>query len=76
MPLVARLWSATTQLVCVTLPKLLTPLADRLVRHLNSARCHHFFHISVAEGEAKIEPDTVADDLSWETMVFVGDSRR
>jgi hypothetical protein len=47
------------------------PIPHRLVRQNDAALGHELFDIPIAEAEAEVEPDTVADDLGWEAMAFV-----
>jgi hypothetical protein len=46
-------------------------LADRFVGHRDAALAQEFFHITVAQGEAIIEPDPVPDDFSRKAVVLV-----
>src|SRR5262245_39577775 len=71
VPLVPGLGASTFQLIGIVLPKLQTPLADGLVRHLDPAFKEEFLHITVAQGEAIREPDAMADDLAWKAVIFV-----
>jgi hypothetical protein len=41
------------------------------VRSSPSAGEEEFLHVAVAEAEPEIEPDAMADDFSWEAVVFV-----
>src|SRR5262245_5687901 len=58
MPLVARAGTPATQLIGIGLAELPAPLADGLVGHDHATDEQKFFHIAVAETEAKVEPDT------------------
>jgi hypothetical protein len=49
--------------------KLPTPLSDRLVGYSNPPLCQEVFHISEAQAEAVVEPDSVADDIKAETGI-------
>src|SRR5262249_16213494 len=71
VPLVTWLGSSVLQLIGIRLPKLQTPLADGLVGHRDAALEQDFLHVAVAQREAIIEPDAMADDLAGETMVLV-----
>src|SRR5262245_65227596 len=75
MPFIARLGASTTQLIGVCLAKLPAPLADGFIEHDDPADEQQFFHVTVAERQAEIQPDGVADDLSREPMMFVGIGR-
>src|SRR5215510_15090905 len=48
MPLVPWLGASTLQLIGIVLPKLQTPLADGLVRHLDAALTQELLHVAVA----------------------------
>jgi site-specific DNA recombinase len=71
VPFVAWLGASTFQPIHVVLPKLQTPLADGLVSHLDAALEQEFLHVTVAQREAIIEPDSMADDLAGEAVVLV-----
>jgi hypothetical protein len=71
MPFVARLKPPPSQPIGVVLPKLPTPLADRLVGHRDTAFEEDLFHVAVAQGEATGEPDAVADDFARKAVVLV-----
>src|SRR6516165_10453130 len=71
MPFVAWLGASTLQPIGVVLPELQTPLTDGLVRHLDTAFKHHLFDVAIAQGEAVIEPDAMADDLAGKAVVCV-----
>src|SRR5882762_237000 len=47
------------------------PLPDRLVRHRDAAGGQHLLDHAQAQREPKIQPDRVADDLSWVAMAGV-----
>jgi hypothetical protein len=55
----------------IILPKLQTPLADGLVGHVDAALEQEFLHVTIAQREAIIEPDSMADDLAGEAVVLV-----
>ena len=71
MPLIAGAWAAATYLIGIVLPELATPFADRFIGHNDAAGEEHFLDIAVAEGEPKVEPDGMGDDLWGKAMVFV-----
>jgi hypothetical protein len=71
MPFVARLRTPPSQPIGAVLPKLPTPLADGFVGHRDAAFEQEFFHVAVAQGEAIVEPDPVADDFAREAVVLV-----
>ena len=63
--------TAPLQLIRVVLPKLPTPLADGFMRDVDPAFKEELLHITVAQGEAVVEPDAMADDLAGEAVVLV-----
>ena len=71
MPLVTWSGSSALQLIGIILPKLQTPLADGLVGHIDTAFKEELLYVAVAQGEAIIKPDAMADDLPGEAVVFV-----
>jgi hypothetical protein len=71
VPLVARLGAPATELIGIRLPELLAPLPDRFVGDDDSTSEQQLFDIAIAEAEAEVEPDAVADDLGREAVVFV-----
>jgi hypothetical protein len=72
MPCVAWLGASTLQPIRVVLPKLQTPLADGLVRHIDTAFKQQLLHIGIAQGEAIVQSDPMADDLGWKPVIFIG----
>jgi hypothetical protein len=48
----------------------LTPLADRLVRHIDTAFKQQLLHIAIAQGEVIVEPDPMADDLAGKAVIL------
>src|SRR5919202_2026693 len=71
VPLVPWLGAAMLQLIGVVLPKFQTPLADGLMRDVDAALAQEFLHVAVAQREAIIQPDAMADDLPGEAVMFV-----
>ena len=71
MPFVAWLGAATLQPIRVVLPKLQTPLADGLMGHVDAALAQEFLHVAVAQREAIIQPDAMANDFPREAVVLV-----
>jgi hypothetical protein len=53
------------------LTELATPLADGFIGHHDAAGEQQLFHVAVAEAEAAIEPDRVADDLDRKAVIFI-----
>src|SRR5207249_3416946 len=71
VPLIPWLGASTLQLIRIVLPKLQTPLADGLMGHVDATLEQEFLHVAVAQREAIVEPDAMADDLAGEAVVFV-----
>jgi len=71
VPLVPWLGASVLQLIRVVLPKLQTPLADGLMGHVDATLEQDLLYVTVAQREAIIEPDAMADDLTGEAMVLV-----
>ena len=71
VPLIARARTPPSQPIGVVLPKLPTPLADGFVGHRDAAFEQELFHVAVAQGEAIVEPDPVADDVARKAVVLV-----
>src|SRR5215471_2993309 len=71
VPLVPWLGASVLQLIGVVLPKLQTPLADGLMGHVDATLEQDLLYVAVAQREAIIEPDAMADDLAGEAMVLV-----
>jgi hypothetical protein len=70
MPLVARAWQPTSDLVGEGLAELARPLPHGFVAHVDAAGGQHLF--DQAQREAEVEPDGVADDLAWKAVAGVG----
>ena len=71
VPPVARSGTPAAQLVGVGLPALAAPLADGLIRDDHSTFEEELFDIALAQAEAVVQPDTMADDLGRKLMVFI-----
>ena len=71
MPFIAWLGASTLQLIRVVLAKLQTPLADGFMGDVDPAFEQQLLHVAVAQGEAIIESDAMADDLPGEAVVLV-----
>src|SRR5262245_11934685 len=71
MPFVPRLWATAPQPIGVLLSKFPTPLTDGFMGHGDAAFQQELFHVAVAESEAIVEPDPMADDFSGKPVVFV-----
>jgi hypothetical protein len=46
-------------------PEAANPLTDRFIGHRDAACRQEIFHVTTAQGEAMIGPDTVPDDTPW-----------
>jgi hypothetical protein len=71
VPFVAWLGTSTLQPIRVVLPKLQTPLADGFMGDVDTAFAQQFLHVAVAQGEAIVAPDAMADDLAGKAVIFV-----
>jgi hypothetical protein len=71
VPLIARARPPPPQPIGVVLPHLPPPWADRFVGHREAAFEPECFHVAVAQGEARGEPDPVADDFAGKAVVLV-----
>src|SRR5215831_16255315 len=71
MPLVPWLGASMLQLIGVVLAKLQTPLVDGLMGHVDAALEQDLLHVAVAQREAIIEPDAMADNLAGKAVIFV-----
>jgi hypothetical protein len=71
MPFIPRARPSALQLIRLLLPKLPTPLTDGLVGHVDATLEQEFLHVAVAQREARIEPDSMADDFAGKAVVLV-----
>ena len=71
VPFVAWSGTLTAQLVGIGLPKLPAPVAYRLIRQDDPTCRHQLLDVSVAQAEAEIQPDCMADNLGWEAMALI-----
>jgi hypothetical protein len=71
IPIVARSRSATPQLQSEGGSELGAPAPYGLVADLNAAFSHEFLDSAKAQVEAKVQPDSVGDDLGWVAMSAV-----
>ena len=72
IPCVARLWATAAQLIGVLLPERERPPTDGFVAQYTTTRCHQFFDIAKAPGNAVGAPDRVANAFRWVPVAFVG----
>jgi hypothetical protein len=56
-------------------PELQHPAPDRLVGEIDATLGEEIFHVSVAQGEAQVQPDSVLDDDGRELVAGVRDRR-
>jgi hypothetical protein len=63
VPLITGTRTPASQLIRKLLPEFPTPLADRFVGHDDPPYKQELCHVAMAQAEAKIEPDRVADNL-------------
>jgi hypothetical protein len=71
MPFISGPRPPVPQLIGIVLSELEAPLAHGFIGDIDTACEQHLLHISVAQGEAIVEPDAVADDLAGEAVIFV-----
>jgi hypothetical protein len=58
-------------LIRLRLAELAAPLPDGFIRHDDAPGEQELFHITVAETEAAVQPDAMADNLGREAVVCV-----
>jgi len=68
MPLIARSRTPASQPIGIDLPKLPAPLAYGFVGQHDTACKYQLFNLSIAQAEAKVEPDTMTDNLRRKPM--------
>jgi hypothetical protein len=73
--LVTRLRAPTAELMGVRLAEPLAPLPDGFIGHHDAPGEQQLFDIALAETEAEVQPDAMADDRNWEAVVLVPISR-
>jgi hypothetical protein len=71
VPRVARLGTPAAELIGVRLAELAAPRADSLIRDEDPTGAQQLLDITVAEAEAIVQSDTMADDLGRNPMVFI-----
>jgi hypothetical protein len=71
MPRVPRSGVLTLELVGIGVPERPAPLTNGFIGDHYASYTSSFFDVAVAEAEADIPPDAMADDLGWETMVLL-----
>jgi hypothetical protein len=68
---VTQLEKVTLKLVGIGLPEFPAPRAHGFIGQADAAFGHQLFHVAVAQAEAEIQLDTVANDLGREPMTLV-----
>ncbi len=71
VPLVTGSGPPMPECIRIGLTELSAPLPDGFIGHGNPPGEQEFFDIAVAETEAEVQPDAVADDLVWKTVILV-----
>jgi hypothetical protein len=71
VPLITRLGTPAAQVIRVLLAKLAAPFTNGFVRDDDATDEQELFHVAMAQREAEIQPDGVADDLPREPVVFI-----
>src|SRR5438132_10677765 len=71
VPLVPWLGASTLQLIRVVLPTFQTPLTDGFMSDVDAALTQELLHVAITQGEAVVEPDSMADDLARKAVMFV-----
>ena len=72
VPFVASFGLPAAQLIGEGLAELQAPLPDGFVRYEDTPGSKQFFDVPKAQGEAKIEPDRVGDDLGRKAVTAIG----
>jgi hypothetical protein len=76
VPLIPGLSPAVAQLIGIRLPELLAPLPDRFIGHDDATSEQELFHVPVAETKAEVQPDAMADDFRWKSVILVSGGLR
>jgi hypothetical protein len=71
VPLIPRPGPSAPQLIGIRMPEFAAPLPDRFVGDDDSTCKQQLFDVAVAEAEAIVQLDAMADDFGRETMMFV-----
>ena len=71
MPLVAWAGLPAAELVRKLWAGLPAPCTDGFIGHDDATDKQEFFHVTMTQRKAEVQPDGVADDLPWEPMMFV-----
>jgi site-specific DNA recombinase len=75
VPLITGSGAPPTELIGIGLPEFPAPIPHCFIGQEHTALGHQLFDVPVAEAKAKVEPDTMTDDLCREpmTLVWIGD---
>ena len=71
VPLITRPGTPAAYLVGLLVAKLAAPLPDGFIGHDHPTGAQECFDIAVAETAMEVQPDCVADDLGWRTVILV-----
>jgi len=71
MPAFAWPRSSSAQIVSVGLTELEAPFSDGFMSEDHATHRQHFFTIAEAQGEAKVQPNTMTDDFGREAMTMI-----
>lgn len=71
MPWVIGLRTPMAELMGIRLPKWATPCPNRFIRDEDATGPQQLFDLPVAEAEAAVQPDALADNLGRETVVLI-----
>jgi hypothetical protein len=71
VPFIPGLRATPTQAIGILLPKLSTPLTDSFMGYNDATLEQEFLHVAVAQGEAIVEPNPVANDFVGKAVVLV-----
>jgi hypothetical protein len=70
-PFVPGLRPSAPEPISIILPELTTPLTDGFIGHDDAAFRQPLVHVAVAQGEARVEPDPMADDFRGKAVLCV-----
>ena len=73
MPIVAGRWSHRAQVSSNRLTKFKKPASHGFVRDIEASLCKKILHVSIAQSEAGIEPNGMANDVRWESVALKAD---
>jgi hypothetical protein len=71
-PRVAGLRPPTPECIRLGLAAPPAPPSNRLIRHEDAPGEQALFHVAVAETKAAGQPDAMADDFRWKSVMLVG----